>query len=275
MLLAAETFKPSVRMAARAPLAMLLMTIMTGCQSGPASRSGMLSSYEGLLAPGEPIAKRTYRRRDDAASDAVARVFIEPAILAPSLQSVLASEERLMVLREVDRQICFEISERFPIADSLGPDVARIRTVIVDIDASDRTASVASAASSFFIPVPFLRLRIPGGTGGLAAESELLGPNGQQIAAIALRRMAQIVGRTRPSLSRAGDALQMAEPLGDALGTSFSTKKRQKIRFETSDPCRHFGPRQNAKHSLGNALVGRATGLYVPQVAGTGGLSRD
>jgi hypothetical protein len=196
-------------------------------------------------------------------------------VLAPGLETGLSREEQAMVLREVDRQICYEVSERFPIANEPAYDTARVRTAVVDLDSASRTASVASAAGSFFIPIPFLRLRVPGTTGGVAAESELLAPDGHQIAAVAVRRKAQPLGRTGPSLSRAGDALQMAEPLGDVVGATFATKQRAKIKIGKPDPCAKFGPRKNIKRSLGNAVMGRATGLYVPQVAGTGGRDGD
>jgi len=259
-----------------APSTLLVLLVATsGCQSGPSARSGYLSSYDGLLQPGQMVKKGMYRRRDDASSDAIGRVFIEPAVLAPGLKTELSREEQAMVLREVDRQICFEVSERFPIAQEPMPDAGRVRTAVVSLASTSRSGSAASAAAGFFIPVPIVRFRVPGTTGGVAAESELLTSDGRQAAAVAVRRKAQIVGRTRPSLSKAGDALQMAEPLGDAVGATFASKTRQKIKLGKVDPCGKFGPRRNVKRSLGNVFVGRATGLYVPQVAGTGGRDGD
>jgi len=87
-----------------APSTLLVLLVATsGCQSGPSARSGYLSSYDGLLQPGQMVKKGMYRRRDDASSDAIGRVFIEPAVLAPGLKTELSREEQAMVLREVDR----------------------------------------------------------------------------------------------------------------------------------------------------------------------------
>ena len=82
-----------------------------------------------------------------------------------------------MVLREVDRQICFEISERFPVVPVANERAAVIRTSVVRIDATGRIGSAVSAVANAFSPVPIMNLRAPGSTGGLAIESEMLAPN--------------------------------------------------------------------------------------------------
>jgi hypothetical protein len=180
-----------------------------------------------------------------------------------------SEREKAMILREVDRQICFEVSKRFSIAPGPSPDAGTIRTAIVRMRTNSRVGSAAEAAIDFFNPIPIVIFRLPSTTGGLAIESELLDPAGAQIAAIAWRRNARMIGRIKPSLSKAGDALQLAEPLGDSVANAFATKARPKIKIGNPDPCERFGPRKSIKRSLAGGVVGGATGLYVPQVAGT------
>lgn len=242
----------------------------SACQNSPSVRSGFLSTY-GSLPSGELNRKASAYHRDDVASDTVKTVFIEPAIIADDLETELSAEDRAMVLREVDRQICFEVSERFLIASDPGPTAGTIRTAIVRLKSNSRVGSVAAAAVDFVNPIPVVNFRVPASTGGLAVESELLAPDGRQVAAMLWTKNAGIVGRVKPSLSRAGDALQLAEPLGDRVGKSFASKDRPWIKIGKIDPCARFGARKNVKRRLASGVVGGVTGLYMPQVAGTSG----
>lgn len=116
-----------------------------------------------------------------------------------------------MVLREVDRQVCYEISERFTLSTT--PEgAARVRTGVVEIRPTGAAGSGVAAVANALIPGAGT-LRVPGTTGGLAAEAELVA-GGAQIAALAWARNAAVVGTDTPSLSRVGDALQLAEPFG-------------------------------------------------------------
>ncbi len=239
------------------------------CQSAPAAHSGFLSSYDGLAA--KPDGKRgPSQRRDDAASDDVSRVYIAPAVLSLREPGSLTAEEQTMVLNEVDRQICFEVSERFTLIPTPSPDAGTVRTAVVRIDTTNPVGSAVSAVAGFFIPVPVVNFRAPMTTGGLAIESELVAPDGRQVAAVTWARQAEVVGRVGPSLSRIGDALQLAEPMGDAVGDAFATKTRPVRDIPAPDPCARFGARRDMGRTVANGIVGFATGLYVPQVAGTG-----
>ena len=165
-----------------------------------------------------------------------------------------------MVLREVDRQVCYEVSERFTLVPP-GPDVARLRVGVVDIGTTGAAGSGVAAVANILIPGPGT-LRVPGTTGGLAAEAELLNQQGQQVAALAWARDANVVGTDAPSLSRVGDALQMAEPFGDAVGDAISPTERPVRPIADPDPCVAYGPRTQAAGFL-TRLV---TGVYVPEV---------
>lgn len=239
----------------------LSITLM-GCQTLPTSNSGYLSNYAGGAQNKNSMRASVNEARNDAASDAIERVFIQPAELANGAGSGLKDEEIRDVLYEVDRQICFEISERFTIVPELDSETALIRTSVVRIAPTGQMASGASAVAKVFIPVPFLEVRVPGTLGGLAVESELLAPNSsQQIAFITWGRDAKALGTDTPSLSAVGDALQLAVPMGDAVAAAFSTTSRKARKVPEPDPCRSFG----ARHRLtGNSIVGAVSGLYVP-----------
>jgi hypothetical protein len=246
-----------------------LLAGTAACQSNPVARSGYLTSYAGLPDPGRKGKGTANQRRDNPGSDAIRAVYIAPAVIADEIKTELSSEEKAMVLREVDRQICFEVSERFAIVAAPNAEVGTIRTAIVRLQSNSRIGSVAAAAVDFVNPVPIVNFRVPSSTGGLAVESELLSPDGRQVAAMLWTKNAGIVGRTKPSLSRAGDALQLAEPLGDKVAKAFASDDRPKIKLGKVDPCKRFGSRKNIGRTLASGVVGGATGLYMPQVAGT------
>lgn len=159
----------------------------------------------------------------------------------------------------VDRQVCYEISERFTL--SATPEgVARVRTGVVAIRPTGAAGSGVAAVANALIPGPGT-LRVPGTTGGLAAEAELVAGDAQ-IAALAWARNATVVGTDTPSLSRVGDALQLAEPFGDAVGDAFAPPDRAVRPIPDPDPCARFGPRTQPAGFV-TRLV---TGLYVPEV---------
>ncbi|NBB65983.1 DUF3313 family protein [Pseudomonas sp. ODNR1LW] len=252
---------------------LLATTALAACHTTPASQSGYLASYDGLQPPPRSLSASVRQRRDDAASDAVAGVFLEPAVFAAGVGERFSAAERAMVLREVDRQICFEVSERFVIAAQPTPDTATVRTAVVRLQPTGRAGSAASAAVGYFVPV--INLRAPMTTGGLAVETELLeAGTGRQIAALSWARNAQYVGRDSPSLSRVGDALQMAEPMGDAVGDAFASKTRKVNDIPDPDPCAVYGSRRNIGRTAAGFVVSGVTGLYSPEVEGAGGALR-
>lgn len=255
------------RYIALAPL--LAAAGLAACQTTPAADSGYLAHYDDMKTGGRNPGVAVRQRRDDAASDAVRNVFIEPAVIAQGIGEELTPTERAMVLREVDRQICYEVSERFTIVSAPAPESATIRTAVVRLQPTGRAGSAASAAVGYFVPV--VKLRAPTTTGGIAVESEMLEAGSRrQIAALAWARNAQWIGRDTPSLSRVGDALQMAEPLGDAVGDAFASEARVVNAIPDPDPCAAFGPRREIARGVAGAAVGFATGLYSPEVSGTG-----
>ena len=232
---------------------------VAACQTAPAADSGFLSAYDRLQAREGTVRASIREHRDEARTATVEQVWLEPAVLVGIAGAALTEAERAMVLREVDRQVCYEVSERFTLSPTR-EGVARVRTGVVDIRPTGAAGSGVAAVANALIPGPGT-VRVPGTTGGLAAEAELV-IEGRQVAALAWARNATVVGTDTPSLSRVGDALQLAEPFGDAVGDAFAPADRAVRPIPDPDPCARFGPRTQPAGFV-TRLV---TGLYVPEV---------
>lgn len=245
---------------ARISIGLLALCGVAACQTAPNANSGFLTDYERLQTRDGTIRASIREHRDEAGAALIESVWLEPAVLVGEAGAGLTDEERRMVLREVDRQICYEVSERFTLADR--PDgVGRVRAAVVDIHPTGAAGSGIAAVANVLIPGPGT-VRVPGTTGGLAAEAELLDARGGQVAAMAWARNANVVGMDSPSLSRVGDALQMAEPFADAVGDAFAPADRRARPIPDPDPCARYGPRTQPV-GFATRLV---TGLYVPEV---------
>lgn len=244
---------------ARAAAAATLAGV-AACQTAPAADSGFLSGYDRLQARDDTVRASIRQHRDEALAAGVERVWLEPATLVGDAGAGLPETERAMVLREVDRQVCYEMSERFTLAAAATDGAARVRVGVVDIRPTGAAGSGVAAVANALIPGPGT-VRVPGTTGGLAAEAELVA-GGRQVAALAWARNATVVGTDTPSLSRVGDALQLAEPFGDAVGDAFAPADRAARPIPDPDPCARFGPRTQPAGFV-TRLV---TGLYVPEV---------
>lgn len=241
------------------------LAMATGaCASGVApSNAGFLTTYEGLAPRKDVVRASVSQRRDEALTSTIKRLWVAPAEVFGVADPVLSADDRRAVLNEVDRQLCYELSERFEISEQPDPQAGTVRVGVTYIRPTHQAGSAAAAVANFFIPGP-IKVRAPGGTGGLGAEAELLTPDGRQAAAIVWRRDAMVVGTDKPSLSRIGDAHQLAEPLGDMVADALAPGGRQPRTIADPDPCRRFGPRVRVE----GILTGFATGLYEPRLSG-------
>jgi hypothetical protein len=236
---------------------------LAACQTAPVADAGFLSSYEGLETKAGMLRVAVRERRDEALATTVEQLFVEPAQLVPGAAAGVAPNDVALVLGEVDRQICYELSERFTVLDAPAPNAAVVRVAVTRIAPTDPVGSGLSAIASAFIPGP-IGVRPPGSTGMLAAEAELITVAGEQAAALAWARSANVVGMDNPSLSRVGDALQFAEVFGDQVGDSFAPADRPVQPVGDPDPCARFGPRDQP----GGFITRLVTGLYVPETQG-------
>ena len=250
-----------IRTTAATAIALSSLTVCA-CQTAPVADAGFLTAYDGLTARTDTTRASVRERRDDEAVKSLTSIYIEPATLHPGAAENVSEQDVQLVLGEIDRQLCFELSERFALVAEPTPEAGRVRTAVTHIGRTNPAGSTVAAAAGFFIPGP-IKVRVPGSTGGLAVESELIGPDGRQLAALAWARNANLVGMDDPSLSGVGDALQFAEPFGDQAGDSLASSDREAA-TPSPDPCARFGPR----FQPGGFIASAVTGLYVPQADG-------
>lgn len=247
--------------------ALPLMLCLAACASTP-KPSGQLSTYEDLKARDGTVRTGLAERK---AVTTVTRVAIEPTRIAPGAGTQwLSRDERALLAREADAQLCFELTERYELAPTPAEADARVRAVITRVKPTGRAGSALAAAGGFFIPGP-IGLRLPGATGGLSAEAEMLDRDGRQLAALVWTRDAQPIGTDNPSLSRLGDALQFIEPFADAAAAAATPEGLKSRKIGKDDPCAVFGPRIRPEGFLAKF----ATGLYVPSLSGAKAASAD
>lgn len=226
--------------------------------------SGQLSSYERLTPREGALRTHVSRLKISPQAPRITRVLIEPARIVDGPRTAwLTAEERTALLREMDAQVCFEISERYDLTYSPTDADARVRTLITRVRPTGKFGSAAAAAAGFFIPGP-LGVRLPGALGGLGAEAEMVDPKGRQLAALVWNRNATTLGTDDPSLSRLGDALQFVEPFADATAAAMTPEGVKSRRIADDDPCAQFGARFRPEGWAAKF----ATGLYVPQMSG-------
>lgn len=254
-----------------AVIGLLLAPLAVACATSPQPDSGFLTSYAGLQADEDSVRASARVSSDAAGLAGIERVVIEPAVFHPDAATAtgdLSEADRALVLGEVERQLCYELSERYiVVSQAEGAGAARVRTAVTAVWPTGQVGSVASAAANFFIPGP-IGLRPPVGLGGLAAEAEMLTlADGRQVGAIVWARRANAVGTDTPSLSRVGDALQFAEPFGDVAAAAFTAEGREARGVDDPDPCAAYGDRTQPAGFIGRVV----TGLYSPTLSGAGG----
>lgn len=231
---------------------------LAACASAP-KPSGFLSDYQAVAPQKKGIRAAILERKAGPEVAAVKTVRIQPSQIHDG-PAWLKAPQRAALEREIDAQLCFELSKRYQITQE-NPD-AEVRAAVTRVGRTGRVASAASAVAGLFIPGP-IGLRLPGSTGGLAAEAEMKGKDGQQLAAILWSRDAMVVGADTPSLSQVGDALQFIAAFADAAAAAMTAPGVKPPGYAKPDPCAQFGPRLRPE----GFLTKFATGLYVPEMS--------
>lgn len=236
---------------------------LTACQTISPAKSSVDKNSEKSQTATQEQTNNIKKWRDDSASDAIKKIYIQPAIINEGAASNLSEDDIKLVLYEVNRQLCFEATKRFEITTNPNNETTVLKTSIVKIKPTGRASSSASAVAKYFIPVPFFEVRFPIELGGLEVASELVdGANFNKIAYIEWSRNAKTIGKEAPSLSRVGDALQLSKPMASDTIKAFATNEREKRKIINPDPCANFGPRFSI---TGKKIIGAASGLYVPE----------
>lgn len=233
------------------------------CATAPTTQSGFLSDYSKLQPRTDLVRARVSQFRDEALVGTINRVRIEPFQLGEGVAASFSEDDRALLVYELDRQVCYEVTRRFDLATAADTSAPRLRLAATRVAGTNQAGSVASAVADRFIPGP-IGLRVPGSTGGLAAEMELVMPDGRQAAALIWARNAQVIGTDNPSLSAIGDAHQLAEPLGDIIGAAVAPADLKPRVVPDPDPCAQYGPRIRPEGFVTRFV----TGLYAPTISG-------
>jgi hypothetical protein len=155
-------------------LVLALLCLAPGCINMHPTRSGFLTDYSAL----EPIDKRDRVRVKQVACqslDAVDSFYIEPVVwLADDMgQPASSAKNQEKIRTALQEALAKELSCIRPIAEEPGPGTAVVRSAITGVQESKPLENILLMSQ---ILGPFFN-------GGAVAEIEVLGSNGQQIAA--------------------------------------------------------------------------------------------
>jgi hypothetical protein len=238
----------------------LTLLALPACATKPPTQTGFLTNQAGMEKVSGTVRAQIERQRDLDGLRGVQKVTLLPAKLQEDgdIPDTITPESRLLVLGELDRQLCFRLSRRFELVGPEDPAAARVQAVITRLQETSATASAASAAVSWFLPGGSVRL--PVGRGGLSIEARLDTADGRQAAAMAWSRGAGVV-MDEGSLSEVGDAHRFTSKFADDFTDFLVEPGTQKRALPPQDPCQQYG----ARLDLGRLAAGQVIGLHVPR----------
>lgn len=217
----------SIRRAAAILAAAFCLTGTAAC-STPAKPAGVLSDYARL---GE-VKGRFGKRVEAAPVQALAPdspLIIEVIDYAPGVREAagLAQTSEGLLLNHFSRRLCIDLSPAFAVAEAgaANPQAYRLRGWITEVRPTSPVSSALSAPIRFFSPVGG---RLPIGMGALAAEMEIIGPDGAQVAGMVWRRQANVMDES--SVSRIADAYVLTEEAADAFAKLFQQASGNRLK---------------------------------------------
>jgi hypothetical protein len=246
--------------------ACLALSLLAACATPQMTRSGTLSSYDGL-ASSKGRTTRSQVRVSKADVLAAKTVRILPARFAEGVGADVTEKNRNLVANALDRTLCRKLSKRFDIVDSGKDADLSVRTTITHMGTTSRIAAGASVVVGF-IPsalssIPLLNPRVPVGLGSLTVEAEALDPKGEQDAALIWARGADSM-LSSARVSEVGDAYALATDFGGKFSdllitgeTSGKLKLPKLPRFGSSKKdidCGTFGSGPGLIGKLGDNL---------------------
>lgn len=235
---------------ARRACALFLLLFTTACASAPATRSGSLKSYEGLVAS-NGVQTKSQIRVDKAAVLAAKTVSITPTRVAAGVGADLSEENRALVANRLDRALCRDLGRRLQVVAAGEAADLKVQATITHLGATSRFAAAGSVVASYVSVVPMVSPRVPYGLGSLTVEAEAVAPGGDQEVAIIWSRKAQpleVMGGA--IVSEVGDAYQFASAFGGDFSKLVLTGEtpfgRPSVRLpefgrKTSAACEAFG----------------------------------
>lgn len=206
-----------------AACALVPLIFLAACASSPSTRSGALTSYEGL-APSNNTSTKSQMRVDKEKVLAARTVRIVPTRFGDSVGSGLSEKDRALVTNRVDRALCKGLSKRLEVVDPKAPADLSVQATITHLGTTNKIAAAGSVVVSFVSVIPAVAPRVPFGLGSLTVEAEAVNPAGEPAAAMVWSRGAQyvsIMGST--TVSDVGDAYQLASAFGGNFSELLTT----------------------------------------------------
>lgn len=233
---------------------------LAGCATRPPTATGFLGDYTTLQPVGDTVRAQILQRADATVLPEVTAVLILPTRISDraEIDADIPATALPLVTGEIDRQLCFKLSERFEIAPAPGPGVAQVEVVVTRIQQTGAVSSVASAAISRAVPGPG-SVRLPVGQGGLSVEGRATTDTGRELGGMSWSRGAG-VAMDRGSLSPVGDAHRFASAFAEDFAQLIGADRRVARADGALDPCARFGPRLN----LARQAAGIGLGLHLP-----------
>jgi hypothetical protein len=267
--LASDLFKPLHRCRRAATLLALLasVSLLSACASAPRSGSNEASAVGSLDAQLQPVKQSRHVQIFAAVQRDALRAAHSVALprvrLSASAEVGSTSEaQQALLSNAVARSACLELSKRFVLQPPGQTADVQLDIQLTAIRTSSAAASGLSALVGLVVPGPS---RLPLGLGGLAARADAVDAQGQALLSYRWARGARSVAEDA-SMSRIGDAWQLAQRLGRDVGLELAAMREPKPerrpllpkeeRQAGRDLCRaHFGS---------TPLLGRGLGKLLP-----------
>jgi len=198
---------------------------VAACASSPVTRTGALTSYDGMTSV-KTIRTRARIVADGPALAAARSVRIAQVAYGPGVDAKVSRADSALVANLVGRVLCLKLSDKFDIAPAGGPADLTVRVVITRMTPTNREAagvSVPLRAASMAFGVPFAG-RVPIGMGAFAAEGEAVDASGAQRAGMTWARGADMF-TNRARVSKIGDAYELSAAFSGDLAALIVTGK--------------------------------------------------
>ena len=189
--------------------------ILAGCAAATLTRSGALSSYEGMTPANGTVTKSLVRADKPALAKAKTVQLVPIGFLDTKAAGGAPEADRSAIANALNRALCRDLSRRFTVVAEGAPADLTVTGAITAVTPTNTTAATGSSVLRI-VPLPLPR--IPVGLGGLSAEAEARDANGRQVAALVWARGADAV-TTRARMSAGGDAFELSSSFSADFAT--------------------------------------------------------
>lgn len=204
----------------RLSIALQAALLAASCAQSPLTRSGSLSSYEGLERSDGVLTQTKFRVSKEPVL-AARTVNLLPVVISDAARSSgLSADQYALVSNTINRALCAGLSERFRVVLSSEPADLTVQSFVTALSPTDvaaagvsSIASIGGSVAGAVIGVPLRVPRLPIGLGGLSVEAQAVTSAKRQLAAMTWARGADVI-TTRARASEEADAYALAAEFG-------------------------------------------------------------